>query len=150
MNDFQDISNIRRNTEAILFIKRICTLHPDQQSLVYFSSKDSAIDMARAFALNMPIKNDPELEKLSREIKSEIHDTYYLAELIRRGIAYHIGYLPSYIRNAIEKCYREKKISIISVAVDAPQDTISALAGKIGRLSGVSVKTAYSAVISEE
>jgi len=40
--------------------------------------------------------------------------------------------------------YREKKISIISVAVDAPQDVISALSGKIGRLSGVSAKTAYS------
>lgn len=39
--------------------------------------------------------------------------------------------------------YRLKNISIMSVAVDAPQDTISALAGKIGRLSGVSVKTAY-------
>ncbi len=39
--------------------------------------------------------------------------------------------------------YRQKNISILSVAVDAPQDTISALAGKIGRLAGVSVKTAY-------
>lgn len=42
--------------------------------------------------------------------------------------------------------YREKGISILSVAVDAPQDTISALAGKIGRLPGVSVKTAYAPV----
>lgn len=42
--------------------------------------------------------------------------------------------------------YREKKISILSVAVDAPQDVISALAGKIGRLAGVSVKTAYAPV----
>lgn len=40
--------------------------------------------------------------------------------------------------------YREKKISIISVAVDAPEDVISALAGKIGRLDGVSTKAAYS------
>lgn len=39
--------------------------------------------------------------------------------------------------------YRQKNISIMSVAVDAPQDTISSLAGKIGRLPGVSVKTAY-------
>lgn len=44
--------------------------------------------------------------------------------------------------------YREKKISIVSVALDAPQDTISALSGKIGKLRGVSVKTAYSNVIS--
>lgn len=38
-------------------------------------------------------------------------------------------------------------ISIISIAIDAPQDTISALAGKIGKLPGVSVKTAYSSVV---
>lgn len=40
--------------------------------------------------------------------------------------------------------YRERKINIISIAIDAPQDIISALTGKIGRLCGVSVKTAYS------
>ena len=40
--------------------------------------------------------------------------------------------------------YREKGISIISIAMDAPQDKISALSGKIGRLSGVSAKAAYS------
>ena len=46
--------------------------------------------------------------------------------------------------------YRKRKISIISVALDAPQNTISSLAGKIGSLPGISVKTAYSSVISEE
>ena len=46
--------------------------------------------------------------------------------------------------------YREKGINIISIAVDAPQDVISALSGSIGRLSGVSTKTAYSAVITEQ
>ena len=44
--------------------------------------------------------------------------------------------------------YREKQISIMSVALDAPQDAISALAGKIGKLNGVSVKTAYSNVVT--
>ena len=42
--------------------------------------------------------------------------------------------------------YRERGISIISIALDAPDNTISALAGKIGNLQGVSVKTAYSGV----
>ena len=42
--------------------------------------------------------------------------------------------------------YRQKNISIISIAVDAPQDKISALSGRIGKLSGISVKTAYSSV----
>lgn len=46
--------------------------------------------------------------------------------------------------------YRAKKINIVSVALDAPQDTISSLAGKLGNLHGVSVKTAYSNVASDE
>ncbi|MBO5858502.1 MAG: iron-only hydrogenase system regulator [Clostridia bacterium] len=46
--------------------------------------------------------------------------------------------------------YKKKNISIISIAIDAPQDTISALSGKIGKLDGVSVKTAFSSVISHE
>lgn len=44
--------------------------------------------------------------------------------------------------------YRAKDINIISIAIDAPQDTISTLTGKIGKLEGISVKTAYSGVIT--
>ena len=44
--------------------------------------------------------------------------------------------------------YREKKINIVSIATDAPQDTIAALAGKIGTIDGVSVKTAHSNVFT--
>ena len=44
--------------------------------------------------------------------------------------------------------YRKRNVSIISIALDAPQNTIAALAGKVGGLKGVSVKTAYSGIIS--
>ena len=40
--------------------------------------------------------------------------------------------------------YRKKGINIISIALDAPQDIINTLSGKIGRLDGVSSKAAYS------
>ena len=40
--------------------------------------------------------------------------------------------------------YHKREISIISVALDAPQDVISALSGKLGQLDGVSTKTVYS------
>ena len=43
---------------------------------------------------------------------------------------------------------KAKKINIISIAIDAPQNTISTLSGKIGQLDGISVKTAYSSVIN--
>lgn len=45
--------------------------------------------------------------------------------------------------------YRQKGISIISIAVDAPQDTISALSGKLGKLPGISSKTVYSNIITK-
>ncbi|MBQ4161007.1 MAG: iron-only hydrogenase system regulator [Clostridia bacterium] len=49
----------------------------------------------------------------------------------------------SYIIGRMGIPYRQKNISIISIAVDAPTDAISALTGKIGKLEGVSSKTAY-------
>lgn len=52
----------------------------------------------------------------------------------------------SYILGRMGIPYREKKVNIISIAIDAPQDVISSISGKIGRLPGVSTKTAYSAI----
>ena len=46
--------------------------------------------------------------------------------------------------------YRKKEINIICVALDAPQDVIAALSGKIGQIDGISVKTAYSGFVSNE
>ena len=40
--------------------------------------------------------------------------------------------------------YRSRKLAIISVVLDAPQDVTSSLSGKLGMLPGVSVKAVYS------
>lgn len=42
--------------------------------------------------------------------------------------------------------YRVKKINIISIAVDAPQDLINSLTGSLGRLDGITAKAAYSKI----
>lgn len=46
--------------------------------------------------------------------------------------------------------YHKRNISIICVSLDAPQNVLSTLSGKIGNLNGVSVKTAYSSIISKD
>ena len=46
--------------------------------------------------------------------------------------------------------YRQRGISVISLAVDAPQDKISALSGNLGKLDGVTAKTAYSNYIFKD
>lgn len=49
-----------------------------------------------------------------------------------------------YILGRMGLPYKKRGINIISIALDAPEDVINTLAGKIGRLNGVTVKTAYS------
>lgn len=46
--------------------------------------------------------------------------------------------------------YQKRQVSIISVAMDAPQDKINALSGKLGKIPGISSKTAYSQLVYEE
>ena len=52
----------------------------------------------------------------------------------------------AYIIGRMGLPYQKRGISIISIAVDAPADIISALSGKLGRLPGVSSKALYSKV----
>ena len=46
--------------------------------------------------------------------------------------------------------YAKRGVAVISVVLDAPQDVISALSGKLGMLPGVSTKTIYSKVFGAE
>ncbi len=59
------------------------------------------------------------------------------------GILHQFG---NYIIGRMGIPYPKKKVSVISIAIDAPMDTISSLSGKLGMLNGVSTKTVYSNV----
>ena len=52
----------------------------------------------------------------------------------------------SYIVGRMGIPYRERNVNIISIAIDAPQDIINALSGKIGRINGITAKAIYSNV----
>ena len=71
-----------------------------------------------------------------------------IAIIVREGaqVAAHNELLHQYGPHIIGRMgvpYREKGVNIISVAMDAPGDVISALSGKLGRLEGVIAKTVY-------
>lgn len=50
----------------------------------------------------------------------------------------------SYIIGRMGLPYPKRRVNLISVMLDAPNDVISALSGKVGRLEGVSSKVVYS------
>lgn len=92
------------------FSNVIAHLRKDSQTVVYFNSKDKAIQAAIDYAAHEQDKGDSALETLAKEIANQVHKDDFLAQLIKKGVAYHIGYLPASIRMKIEKLFREKKI----------------------------------------
>ncbi len=76
----------------------------------------------RVAVMSIIVENTKSVEALN-----QILHEYRSHIIVRMGLPYH-----------------QKNINIISIAVDAPQDVISALSGKIGNLDGVSVTIAFS------
>lgn len=112
----------------------------EKQCIVYFSSVKKTVDAARYFAANRVKKDDnPELVELAKDIKNEVHNDYYLAELISKGVAYHIGYLPASIRQRIEKLFHDGAItalfctSTLVEGVNLPADNLFITDFKNGR-----------------
>ncbi|WP_368488086.1 DEAD/DEAH box helicase [Clostridium sp. BJN0013] len=86
----------------------------ERQCIIYFPSTRKTVVAARDFAANRVEKsNDKELIELAKDIKNDIHGDYYLAELISKGVAYHIGYLPASIRQRIEDLFRAGSITAL-------------------------------------
>lgn len=82
------------------------------------------MDETRVALLGIVVENTDSVERLN----SVLHQ--YRSYMVgRMGIPYH-----------------KKNINIISVAMDAPNNIISAVSGKIGQLEGVSIKTVYAKV----
>lgn len=128
---------INKDSNHINLIKYLSGHENNMQSIVYCSSIRSAIDFAREFAKDLPDRDDDQdLRTLANEIKNEIHVDYYLPELIKKGIAFHVGYLPNYIRADIETLYRSQKIttlfctSTLVEGVNLPADNLFVMSYK--------------------
>lgn len=111
------------------------------QTIVYYNGRAKAIAAARDFADSQGVqeKHDSELDALSRDITREVHGDYYLAGMIKKGVAYHIGYLPASIRTRIETLFQSGKIttmfctSTLLEGVNLPADNLFITDNKIFR-----------------
>jgi superfamily II DNA/RNA helicase len=138
-NDFSDLPSFEDTLEYshIGLIKHLSNHHSNKQSIIYCNSKASAIEFAREFASDLPDRNDDtDLLALANEIENDIHSDYYLPELIKKGVAFHVGYLPNYIRSDIETLYKNGKIttlfctSTLVEGVNLPADNLFVMSYK--------------------
>ena len=79
----------------------------DKQNVVYCSSRKKVVDFALEYVRSEKLKplNKANLTKLANDIRNDVHQQCYLADLIERGVAYHVGYLPANIRLRIEQSF---------------------------------------------
>ncbi len=135
--------DVTLNDMLLLFEGKNLRLPPEQrsQTIVYYNGRAKAIAAARSFAESRGIhdKNDPELDSLSKDIMQEVHGDYYLASMIKKGVAYHIGYLPASIRTRIEDLFQKGNITIMFCTstllegVNLPADNLFITDNKIFR-----------------
>ena len=108
------------------------------QNLIYCASIDKTMTAAREYADTLPYMNDKELDKLSKDIADEIHGSYFLVDMVKKGVAFHVGYLPENIRSQIEKLYKSGKInslfctSTLIEGVNLPADNLFITSYKAG------------------
>ncbi len=108
---FIPIAKLKENVSLTQMIK---TAGKDNQNIIYCSATSKAIEYALDYANSLSTKEDnAELLALSREIRGQIHADYYLADLLTKGVAYHIGYLPADIRLRIEDLFKSGAIKTI-------------------------------------
>lgn len=130
VGDFEDVPS---------FYEVIDIIGGDSQNIIYCSSTAQAIEYALQYSAGKTDKDNNELNTLSRDIKNEVHGDYYLAKIITKGVAYHIGYLPSAIRMRIEDLYRQGLIntmfctSTLVEGVNLPADNLFITNYKNGR-----------------
>lgn len=109
-NELMPIAQLPADTELIGFINNIGR---GKRNIVYCSGRESGIKYACDYADKFDPLYDPDLDELAKEIAETIHEEYHLARIIRTGVAYHMGYLPTTIRLRIEELYKEDKIHTV-------------------------------------
>jgi hypothetical protein len=133
--------NITDKMQALLFFGK------NKCNLIYVSSANKAIKYALELANTVETYNlfpqtdevKKELEKASKQIEQKIHQDYYLAKLIRQGIAYHIGALPGEVRTQIEDLLKKGYLqycfctSTLLEGVNVPVDNLFIFDSKKGR-----------------
>lgn len=97
------LSNERTRLAAIAL-----ELGGEDGSLVYAKGPSDAEKVATQLMNGLPVSNDLSLKDLAGFVQEHIHPEYRLATMIRHGVAFHYGRMPSLLREALEASFKEK------------------------------------------
>lgn len=109
--------DINENISEECMIDFIFNNKRNEQTLVYCDRKEKALDYANQYYNKIKSLTDyvisDKLLNISNQIKDEIHSSYLLAEYIKYGIAFHVGFVPLNVRTSIEELYKAGELKIV-------------------------------------
>lgn len=135
---FEKIDSLDPSDTPSSLIRDLIDKDKKKSNIIYCSGRERAVEMARVYAQTLPYLENKVLDDVAKEIKDDIHADYYLADIIKKGVAYHVGYLPLHIRTKIEELYRDRHIksifctSTLIEGVNLPADNLIVLSCRIG------------------
>lgn len=133
---FEDVFRISTDVTLSKIIHKVGR---GKQNVVYCSSRDKVIHYAIEYAKSISQINNTELINLAKDIRNDVHKECYLAELVEKGVAYHVGYLPANIRLRIEQEFEKGNIrtifctSTLVEGVNLPADNLFITSYKKGK-----------------
>jgi replicative superfamily II helicase len=138
LSPFKKIDSLDPSDTPSSLIRDLIDKDKKKSTIIYYSGRDRTVEMAIAYADTLPYLENKILDDVAKEIKDDIHTDYYLADIIKKGVAYHVGYLPLHIRTKIEELYRDRQIksifctSTLIEGVNLPADNLIVLSCRIG------------------
>lgn len=104
----QELHTISSFAPGRTFRSFVDELGNGRKNLIYCNAKVKVVEFAREYANGLKEQADPDLHALAEGIREQVHEDYYLAGTVEKGVAYHVGYLPTSIRLRIEELFRKK------------------------------------------
>ncbi|WP_062208303.1 DEAD/DEAH box helicase [Demequina oxidasica] len=92
---------------ATTAIDLVASLSGARKSIVYINSAAKSANFAMELAKVLPKISDPKIDALIKFVKEHIHKDYFLADTLRRGVAFHHGKMPQEVREKVEECFSD-------------------------------------------
>ena len=105
-----EVCNLKPSTlfkEDASVIDVVGKIGKGQSNLIFCNSKREAVEWSVDYCRKLEDNPSVELEELILDIKEEIHEDCFLVKTLKKGVAYHVSYLPTNIKERIEQLYRE-------------------------------------------
>lgn len=134
----KELRKLGRISDDTNFLQIVNLVGSDKQNVVYCSSKIKVMKFAVKYAMKLKKLDNDQLLALAEDVRKEVHTDCYLADLIERGVAYHVGYLPANIRLRIERSFENGDLrtifctSTLVEGVNLPADNLFITSYKTG------------------